>query len=88
MTKLTLLNAIHALSDNGTGKDSGTSSTISSLVIGIAGNILDELGANVLEFVGQLNRLGDADAVLGDWWRAPWLFNDDGWSFLISNLLN
>ena len=44
---------------------------------GPRGHVLDELGAHVLEFVGELDLLGDGDAVLGDARRAVGFIEDD-----------
>ena len=60
------MNAVHALCDNGPGEDGGASGAVAGSVVGVVGDVLDELGANVLQLVGQLDRLGDGDTVLGD----------------------
>ena len=55
----TFLNAVHALGDNGPGEDCGAGGAVAGPVVGVVSHVLDELGANVLELVGQLDRLGD-----------------------------
>ena len=46
-------------------------------VAGLLGDGVDELGAHVLERVGQVDFLGDRDAVLGDGRAAEGLVDDD-----------
>src|SRR5262249_3127259 len=46
-------------------------------VIGLGGDLLDHLRAHVLELVGELDLLGDGDAVLGDAGGAERLVEDD-----------
>ena len=46
-------------------------------VAGLLGDGVDELGAHVLERVGQIDFLGDGDAVLGDGRPAERLVDDD-----------
>jgi hypothetical protein len=46
-------------------------------VVGLLGDLLDELGADLLEGVLELDLLGDRDAVVRDRRRAPLLLEDD-----------
>ena len=46
-------------------------------VVGLGGDLLDELGAHVLERVLQLHLLGDGDAVVGDRGGAELLLEHD-----------
>ena len=46
-------------------------------VVGLLGDLLDELRADLLERVVELDLLGDRDAVVGDRGRAPLLLEDD-----------
>ena len=64
--KNTFLNAVHALGDNGPGEDGGAGGAVTGSVVGVVGHVLDELGADVLQLVGQLDCFGDGDTVLGD----------------------
>jgi hypothetical protein len=50
-------------------------------VVGLAGGFLDELGAHVLERVGELDVLGDGDAVIDDRGRAPFLIEGHAVAF-------
>src|SRR5262249_14753054 len=47
------------------------------LLARLSGDLPDHLGAHVLELVGELDVLGDGDAVLGDARRAERLVEDD-----------
>src|SRR5262249_50003302 len=53
------------------GQDGGSGGAVARDVAGLAGRFLHKLGAHVLIGVGELNALGDGDAVLGDVGRAP-----------------
>ncbi len=57
---------LQALVDNGLGQDGGGGGAVTGLVVGLGGNVLDQLGAHVLEAVLQLDFLGNGNAVLGD----------------------
>ena len=50
---------------------------VASESAGPGGDLLDHLGAHVLELVGELDLLGDGDAVLGDARRAERFVEDD-----------
>src|SRR5690606_10278913 len=52
--------------DDGLGQYGGGGGAVTGGVVGLGGNVLDQLGAHVLELVLQLDLLGDGDAVLGD----------------------
>src|SRR6476620_204653 len=47
--------------------------TVTGHVVGLGGDLLDELGTHVLERVLQLHLLGDRDTVVGDGRSAPLL---------------
>ena len=51
---------------DGQGQDGGGGGAVAGDVAGLLGDGVDELGAHVLERVGQVDFLGDGDAVLGD----------------------
>src|SRR5262249_22002089 len=65
-----------ARAGDGLGQDGGGGGAVAGDVAGLAGGLLDELGAHVLVGVGQLDVLGDGDAVLGDVGAAPALVDD------------
>ena len=48
------------------GQDGGGGGAVAGDVGGLAGDLLDHLGAHVLVLVFELDLLGDGDAVLGD----------------------
>ena len=58
------------------GQHGGGGGAVAGGVGGLAGGLLDELGAHVLVLVGQLDLLGDGHAVLGDGRGAPALVED------------
>ena len=59
------------------GQDGRGGGAVAGDVAGLLGDGVDELGAHVLERVGQLDLLGDGDAVLGDGRAAERLVEDD-----------
>ena len=62
---------LQALFEDGLGQHGGGGGAVAGGVGGLGGGLLDELGAHVLIRVGQLDLLGDRDAVLGDGGAAP-----------------
>jgi hypothetical protein len=66
-----------SLPEDGLRQDRGRRGAVTGDVGGLAGDLPDHLGAQVLEAVGEINLLGDRHAVLGDGGRAPALFDDD-----------
>ena len=58
------------------GEDRGRSGAISCDVVGLGGDLLDELGAEVLVGILQLDLPSNRDAVVGDRGRAPLLVDD------------
>jgi hypothetical protein len=48
-----------------------------TVVVGLLGDLLDQLGADLLVGVLQLDLLGDRDTVVGDRGGAPLLLQDD-----------
>ena len=58
--------SLQAFADDGLGRDGGGGGAVTGLVVGLGGNVLDQLGAHVLEAVLQLDFLGNGNAVLGD----------------------
>ena len=51
----------HGLSQQGSG-----GGTVAGNIVGLGGDLLHQLSAHVLEGIGQLHFLGDADTVVGD----------------------
>ena len=58
------------------GQHRGRGGTVTGLVGGVRGDLLDHLGPHVLEPVLELDLLGDRDPVLGDRGRSEALFQD------------
>ena len=55
-----------ALVDDDLGKQRGGGGAVTHEVVRLGGDLLHELGAHVLDVVGQLDLLGDGNAVVGD----------------------
>ena len=59
------------------GEDRGGRRAVTGDVVGLLGDFLDELGADLLERVFEVDLLGDGDTVVRDRGGAPLLFEDD-----------
>src|SRR5690606_5989641 len=59
-------NGLQAFVDDGLGQNGSGGGAVTGFVVGLGRNVLDQLGAHVLETVLQLDFLGDGNAVLGD----------------------
>jgi hypothetical protein len=59
------------------GKDGGCGGAVAGRVVGLGGDLTQHLRAHILEFIVELDFLGDRDAVLGDAGSAEALLNDD-----------
>ena len=59
------------------GQDRRRRGAVAGDVVGLGGDLLGELGAEVLVRVLQLHLLGDGHAVVGDGGGAPFLIDDD-----------
>ena len=70
-------NVAQPLAHHGLGQDGGSGGAVASDVVGLLGNFLDELGADLLVGVLELDFLGDRHAVVGDRRCAPGLLQDD-----------
>ncbi len=70
-------NSAQTLVDHCLGQDRRGRRTVTGDVVGLGGNLLGELGAEVLERVVQFDLPGDGDAVVGDGRRTPLLVEDD-----------
>ncbi len=57
---------LHALADHRLGQHGGGGGAVAGDIAGLGGDLLDHLRAHVLELVGKLDLLGDADTVFGD----------------------
>ena len=68
---------LQALAEDGFGQDRGGRGTVAGDVVGLVGDLVHELGAHVLEGVGQVDLLGDRDAVLRDGGATEGLLEDD-----------
>ena len=66
-----------ALLEDEASEDSGGGGTITSLVVNLGGNLLDEGGTNVVVAILELDILGDSDTILGDLWHAKSAVEDD-----------
>ena len=66
-----------ALADHGPGEDGGGGGAVTGDVVGLLGHFLDQLGADALVGVLELDLLGDGHAVVGDRGCAPLLVEDD-----------
>ena len=66
-----------ALADQRLGEHGGRGGAVTGDVVGLLGDLLDELGADLLVRVLELDLLGDGDAVVGDRGGAPLLLQDD-----------
>ena len=65
-----------ALVDHGPGQHGGRGGAVTGDVVGLLGHLLDQLGADPLAGVLELDVLGDGDAVVGDGGGAPLLVED------------
>ncbi len=57
---------LQAFVDDGLGQHGGGGGAVTGLVVGLGRDVLDQLGAHVLEAILQLDFLGNGNAVLGD----------------------
>ena len=70
-------NRLASLLEDSASKNGGGGGAITSLIVGLGGNLLDEAGTNVVVSISELNLLGNSDTILGDLGRAEGLVNDD-----------
>ena len=66
-----------ALADHRPGEHGGGGGAVAGDVVGLLGDLLDQLGADLLVRVLELDLLGDGHAVLGDRGGAPLLVEHD-----------
>ncbi len=62
--------SLGALADDRLGEDRRGRRAVAGVIVLTRGDLTDHLRAHVLELVGELDLLGDGDAVLGDAGRA------------------
>src|SRR6266568_2091690 len=70
-------NCLRAFAHDRLREDGRCGGAVAGLVARLGGDLLDHLRAHVLELVGELDLLGDGDAVLGDARRAERFVEDD-----------
>ena len=63
--------------DDALGKDRSRGRTVTSIVIGLRSNLLDELSTHILEWIFELDLLSYGDTVLGDVGGTVGLTEDD-----------
>ena len=66
-----------ALADHGPCQHGGRGGAVTGDVVGLLGDFLDQLGADLLVGILEVDLLGDGHAVIGDRGGAPLLFEDD-----------
>src|SRR5690606_27670540 len=66
-----------ALAHQGLGQHGGGGGAVTGDVVGLLGDLLDELGADLLVRLLELDLLGDGDTVVGDGGGAPLLLQHD-----------
>src|SRR5699024_6128870 len=66
-----------ALADQRLSEHGGSGGAVTSDVIGLLGDLLDELGTNLLVGLLEFDLLGDGHAIVGDRRGAPALLQDD-----------
>src|SRR5690606_26107004 len=69
--------AAQPLADQRLGQHGGGGGAVAGGVVGLGGDLLDQLGAEVLVGVLQLHLAGHGDAVVGDGRSAELLVDDD-----------
>lgn len=68
--------ALAAFTEDGTGEDSGGRGAVTGDIVSLAGDLLDQRSADVLETVRELNGSGHGDTILGDFRGTKGLVND------------
>ena len=66
-----------ALAHHGPGQHGGRGGAVTGDVVGLLGDLLDQLGADALVGILELDLLGDRHAVVGDGGGAPLLVQHD-----------
>jgi len=66
-----------AFLEDGTSEDGGSGGAIASLIVGLSGNLLNEVGTDVVVAVAELDVLGDSHTILGDLGHAESPVEDD-----------
>lgn len=68
---------LHSFSEELQSQDSGGGRSIASLVVGLRSDRLNQLGSNILEWVAEVDALGDSNSVFRDFRRAIAAGNDN-----------
>lgn len=68
---------VKAFLGDGTSQYSGSSGTVTGLLVCVVGHVLHQLGTDVLVLVLQVDALGHSNTILGNFRAAPALLNDD-----------
>lgn len=63
--------------EDGSSQNGGSGGTITSLIIGLTGNLLNKSSSQIFHFVGEFDGLGNGNSVLGDLGGTESLFNND-----------
>ena len=71
-----LADGVEALLGDGTRQHRGGGGAVASLLIGVVGHVLYQLGADVLVAILEVDALGHGHAILGDLGAAPALLDD------------
>ena len=66
-----------ALLEDGTSENGGGRGAITGLIVGLAGNLLDEVGTDVVVAIAELDVLGNSDTILSDLGSAKSSVEDD-----------
>jgi hypothetical protein len=77
MPFLRVIGLAQAFAHHRPGEHGGGGGAVTGDVVGLLGDFLDELGPDLLVGVGELDLLGDGDAVVRDRRRAPLLVEHD-----------
>lgn len=83
-----LADLVKSFLGNGAGKHSSASCSVSGLLVGVVSDILDELGANVLVLVLQVDGLSYRHSIFSNLRAPPTLFDDDIPSLQVRDLSN
>ena len=68
---------LHAIVNHGLGKNGSGGGAVTSDIVSLCGDFLDELCAHILERVLDLDFLGDSHTIIGDSGRAKFLVEDN-----------
>lgn len=83
-----LADLVESFLSNGTSKDSSAGCSVSGLFVGVVSDILNELGANILVLVLQVDGLSYCHSIFRNLRAPPTLFNYDIPSLQIRDISN